>query len=88
MFLLELEEFKERIYQSIAKNVANKGIESKFISKMVIKVDNERSFNLDGSRWLSEVTQNELLDNHGYHYSFNVLSFDDLCDLADFIEKN
>lgn len=87
MFTIELQELKERVCQSIAKQVGEKGTASEFMSKMAIQVDDERSFNLDGNRWLKEVTQHELLDNRGYHYSFNVLSIDDLCDLADFIEN-
>jgi hypothetical protein len=86
MFAEQLQEFTERVEQSISKNVAEKGTTSEFMSKMAIKVDGEYCYNLDGNRWLVEVTQNELIDNQGYQYQFNVLDLDDLCSIADHLE--
>jgi len=86
MFQLELQEFTERVEKSIAENVAKKGVASEFMSKMAVKVDGEHCYNLDGNRWLVEVTQNELIDNQGYQYQFNVLPLDELCGIADYLE--
>ena len=87
MFTEQLQELRERVEQSISKNVAEKGVASKFMSKMAIKVDGELCHNLDGSRWLVEVTQNELIDNQGYQYQYDVLGLDDLCGIADYFES-
>ena len=86
MFAVQLEELTERVQQSISKNVAEKGTTSEFMSKMAVKVDGEHCYNLDGNRWLVEVTQNELIDNQGYQYQFNVLPLDELCGIADYLE--
>lgn len=86
MFAEQLQEFTERVEQSISKNVAEKGVASEFMSKMALKVDGELCYNLDGNRWLVEVTQNELIDNQGYQYQFNVLDLDELCNIADYLE--
>ena len=87
MFTQQLEELTERVEKSIALSVADKGVASEFMRKMAIKVDDDdHAFNLDGGRWLAEVTQHELIDNKGYQYQFNVLSVEDLCSLADYLE--
>jgi hypothetical protein len=86
MFAEQLQEFTERVEQSISKNVAEKGTTSEFMAKMAVKVDGEHCYNLDGNRWLVEVNQNELIDNQGYHYQFNVLDLDELCNIADYLE--
>ncbi len=87
MFQLELQELTERIEKSIAENVAKKGVASEFMPKMVVKVDGDLCYNLDDNRWLVEVTQNELIDNQGYQYQFNVLEFENLCCIADYLEE-
>jgi hypothetical protein len=86
MFAEQLQEFTERVEQSISKNVAEKGTTSEFMSKMAVKVDGEHCYNLDRNRWLVEVTQNELIDNQGYQHQFNVLDLDELCNIADYLE--
>ncbi len=86
MFVLELNDLNERIVESIVKNVANKGTASNFCPRMTVKVDMTHKFCLSGVRYLSEVGQNKLIDDKGYQYDFYVLSMDDLCDLADYLE--
>ena len=45
-------------------------------------------FNLEGNRYLTEITRNELVDNSGYTYSFFNLEADQLVTLSDYlIEK-
>mgnify|MGYP000446911212 CR=1 FL=1 len=86
-FQEELQNLYEKIRLFIIEQVAEKGVESKFSNKVVIKVDDDRSFNLDGERYLEEVGQHELFDNQGYAYNFSELSYDDLTDLADYISE-
>jgi hypothetical protein len=44
-------------------------------------VDNQ--VNLDGGRYLDEITADGLIDNSGYSYGWDVLNTEELCDLAD-----
>ncbi len=76
-------EFEQRIIDKIKKKVLRSKIESKHISGKAIIVSDECSFNLDGGRWLEEVTENGLIDNSGYHYNFEVLERSQLFELAD-----
>jgi len=41
------------------------------------------NFNLDGGRWLEEITKTNLIDNNGYCYDFNVLTLEQLCEIGD-----
>ncbi len=77
----KLESFYEAVRLSIIKNIRLKG------SDNTIKVDDERSFNIQGGRWLEKVSEDELIDNEGYSYSYSVLSYEDLCNLADYLES-
>lgn len=43
----------------------------------------ECQFNLEGGRYLDEITGDRLLDNHGYQYNFHVLSLEQLSELYD-----
>ena len=50
--------------------------------------DEEFMFNLDGGRYLTEITRNELVDNSGYTYSFYELEYENLMLVTDYlIEK-
>jgi hypothetical protein len=63
--------------------VLTKGKESEFRSGKALKVKDKVAFNLDGGRYLKEVVFGELLDDCGYSYSMNVLTTEQLCELAD-----
>jgi len=68
-------------------SLIKKAMKSKKMSKHTgnpcIQVPDELAFNLDGNRWLDEIIEEGLLDNSGYHYSFSVLTAEQLCELAD-----
>ena len=85
-FEVKLDELFEQTVSSIEDNVKEKGVESKHYNDLVIKVDNERSFNLGSDVWLEEVSENNLIDNNGQLYSFNCLSHEELAQLADWME--
>tara|TARA_Y100000389_G_scaffold203324_1_gene251404 strand:+ start:1364 stop:1519 length:156 start_codon:yes stop_codon:yes gene_type:complete len=50
-------------------------------------VPDELCFNLEGSRYLTNVTKNCLVDNSGYEYNFYVLDIEQLCEIADYVQK-
>lgn len=64
------------------------GEESKFKNCKVIKIDSylDRT-ELENGRYLSEVSQNELIDDYGYEYSANVLEVTQFLSLVDYFVK-
>lgn len=75
-------ELRKTIELKISEKLSRKGVESKFSSTKVLKV-REAQFNLDNGRYLVEVGCDELIDNKGYTYSFEVLETEQFCELAD-----
>ena len=75
-----------RIFELINEN----GVESKHNSSQCLKIEaDEFMFNLEGGRYLTEITNGDLVDNNGYEYSFYVLDTEDLLSLVDhLIEKH
>jgi hypothetical protein len=55
--------------------------------KAPFKVPNELCFNLEGGRYLTNVTKNCLVDNLGYEYNFYVLDIEQLCKIADYLQQ-
>lgn len=65
-----------------------KGKESKFSNEKVLKIkDDNFMFNLDGSRYLVEFGEKELIDNSGYKYNCHVLDTFDLLDVLDHLKE-
>lgn len=61
-----------------------KGTESKHSIVKSLEITSESvQFNLDGDRWLDEITENGLIDNYGYSYGFFRLTSDQLVLLFD-----
>lgn len=74
----------QEVYEAIEKLINKKGEESRFRNCQVLKVkSDELQFNLDGRRYLVEITNDRLLDNNGYEYHFSALSLEQLCELVD-----
>ena len=71
--------------------VREHGEDSKFRNESVIqlkKVDDKVAFNLEGSRYLKEISVNELIDNEGYGYSANAMDAEKFLELVDhFVKK-
>ena len=79
----QLDDFISVVRFSLIKKAMNSKQESKHTSKPCLQVHEELAFNLDGGRYLDEVVEEGLIDNSGYHYSFSVLTAEQLCELAD-----
>lgn len=67
----------------LACKIMDKGVESEHRSEKVLKVKDAQMFNIDGGRWLTEISTTELIDNNGYSYDFSILSIQQLCEAID-----
>ncbi len=65
------------------------GVDSDFTNKdVMIITDTDFMFNLDGARYLIELSEDELIDDKGYSYSHSVLEVTKYLTLIDhLIEK-
>lgn len=63
--------------------VNKRGKKSEVSSELSLKVKEDQMYNLDGGRYLVEITTDRLVDNSGYRYSFDCLSIEKLCEIAD-----
>ena len=71
--------------------IDKKGVDSehKGHTKCLRVEEEEFNFNLEGGRYLTEITREEIIDNSGYHYNFVVLDTEELINLLDhLIEKH
>ena len=55
--------------------------------KAPFKVPDELCFNLEGGRYLTNITKNCLVDNLGYEYDFYVLDIEQLCEITDYVQQ-
>ena len=85
-FILEIEGLYDRMYNRISDLVSEKGEESDFSNKMVIKIGDELSIDLNDG-YVAEVSDNVLISNDGLEYNFDVISLNDLADLIAYIEE-
>ncbi len=74
---------ERQVVARIMSLVIKKGKESKHSTERCLKVKQDQQFNLDGGRWLEEISADKLIDNYGYTYSYSVLTLDQLCQIAD-----
>lgn len=75
---------KIHLAAAILDKLQKKGVESKHNGERVLKVLKETDMlNLDSGRYLTEITQDNLIDNCGYTYSHNVLPLEELCEVID-----
>lgn len=74
-----VEDVADKIYDLIEK----KGKESKHRNEKVLRIKEDQQFNLDGGRWLVEMTGSELIDNKGYSYQHECLTLEQLCEIVD-----
>lgn len=78
--------FRLDIIEKLKFKACKSATQSKHMNTSVLMVK-DCQFNLSGGRYLTEVSQHELLDESGYRYDFNVLDTEQLCELADELLK-
>ncbi len=78
-------DLEREVSDEISELIDKKGVESKHRGSgtKVLKVKADQQFNLDGDRYLTEITKTELIDNGGYAYQFSSLALDELCEAVD-----
>lgn len=78
----KLEKLRTDLELKISRKAKKQVRYSKHQSNKAILIK-RANINLDGERWLEEVTPYDLIDNRGYSYSYNVLTLEELCEVAD-----
>lgn len=81
----KLETFNQEVKDTIETLLETKGVPSRFTnSRLVLVIHNDEAmFNLEGRRYLVEISEDELIDNEGYEYSFDSLELETLCIAVD-----
>jgi len=84
----KLAELRRNIASDIHAKILTNGTESAHSNERVIDiVDDNLKYNLDGSRFLTEISTHNLIDNHGYTYSYDVIDLEQLAELTDYINN-
>lgn len=79
-----LEDVNKRIEKTIKRKLKTKGVKSEFRNDIVLKIkDDNLMFNLEGGRYLVELTETELIDNEGYSYNLRCLDIGKLCEVVE-----
>ncbi len=87
-YTANLENLKNKGLNEVIEIIKNKGVESKHSKVKCLKInDDDLMFNLEGDRYLTEITSTLLVDNSGYTYKHEALKTDDLMDVIDHIIK-
>lgn len=81
-----LNELWEEAQISIIEKIRKIGVESDHHNFPVIKLKDELCFNTEGGRYLTEIGQTNCYDNLGHHYSYGSLYFDQLTEIADWVQ--
>lgn len=85
-FEYQLDSLIEKATEVIAKLIQTKGVKSDHTSSKCLKVtDDEFNYNLDGSRYLTEISDEYLTDNHGHQYNYHVLETPEFMMLVDYL---
>ncbi len=77
------QELEKEVAVKIEKLIKKKGVESEHITDLVLKIQDDQMFNLEGGRYLTEITSKILIDNNGYSYNHSCLTLEQLCEIAD-----
>ena len=89
-YATKLSNLQDRGLNEVFDIIRKQGVESKHCTDQCLKItDDNYMFNLDGGRYLTEITEEKLIDDKGYSYNHSVLDVDDLIGLIDhLIEAN
>lgn len=82
------QELYKDVIKTIREIIDTSNVHSEFSNKKVIKIDRDDfQFNLGIFNYLKEISKYELIDNHGYEYSFDEIDFINLCRILDYYNK-
>lgn len=85
-FEYQLDSLIEKATEVIAKLIQKKGVKSDHTSSKCLKVTEDAfNYNLDGGRWLTEISEDCLTDNNGYQYDYSVLETSEFMMLVDYL---
>jgi hypothetical protein len=79
----KLATLQKEVTDKIKALIIKKGKESKHKYEQVLRVKAGQQFNLDGGRYLVEISDVELIDNDGHTYAHDVLPLEKLCEIVD-----
>ncbi len=72
--------------QIVSRLIQLFGEKSEHVSEKCLKItDDKLMFNLEGDRYLKEITPERLIDNSGYAYDIDVLDYDQFFKIIDFV---
>lgn len=87
-FQNRIEGLVEDLEYRLSTLVLNHGTKSKFNNFKSIKIEDEDfQFNIEGSKYLCEVTQFHFISNEGLLFDFNSISLHELAKLADYLTE-
>jgi hypothetical protein len=90
-FEQKLQNLYEEARICINRNIDEKSEDSSHLGHHKLKVikikEGDLMFNLEGGRYLTELSQDSLIDNNGYAYAYGQLDYEELCLLADYVEN-
>ncbi len=81
----QLRELEGKISKKISSLISKRGVQSRFSTTKVLKIENEDlqlKVDRDGS-FIVEITQDELIDQAGYRYTFEWVTLEHLCKIVD-----
>jgi len=88
-YVEKLNMLKNEIIEVFRTFIFEFGKESEFSNNIVIKITNDDfKFFLVGERYLTEISEEFLIDDRGYTYSFDTLDVEHLAELADALRNN
>jgi hypothetical protein len=82
-YLDKLQGLRNDLDKTILSLIQDKGVKSDHSNLRVLKVDADDMINLEGGRWLTEITMLTIIDNEGYEYNLDVITFEELARIVD-----
>lgn len=83
-FQNKYKKLEQEVYARLRYLIEKRGKKSEFSSEKALKIKEDRMmFNLEGGRYLVEITADRLIDSSGYRYSYDNLTIEQLCEIAD-----
>lgn len=84
-FSERLGELETDAHSTIQHLIETKGVDSKDYSVKVLKIEEfDLMYNLDGGRWLAEISAENLIDNCGNQYNYSCIELSKLCEIIDY----